>query len=125
MEDCGDCGGLVTFNVNKRRKRAAKSQFLQIPFRRNLGADSGGLGFAAVVSSAVRARVSAKGGRPSLYSDAVAEKIVELIAEGFSGRQNEAMDGMPSHLTMLRRMDEHPEFCKRSARARSVGRTVQ
>lgn len=60
MEDCGDCGGLVTFNVNKRRKRAAKSQFLQILFRRNLGADSGGLGFAAEVSSAVRARVRAK-----------------------------------------------------------------
>lgn len=48
--------GLFTISVNKRRKRAAKSQFLQIPFRRNLGADSGGLGFAAVVSSAVRAR---------------------------------------------------------------------
>ena len=51
MEGCGDCGGLVTFNVNKRRKMAAKSQFLQILFRRNLGADSGGLGFAAEVSS--------------------------------------------------------------------------
>lgn len=66
-----------------------------------------------------------KSGRPSLYSDALAEKIVELIAEGFSERQIEAMEGMPSRRTMLRWKDEHPEFCRLSARARSVGRTVQ
>lgn len=59
-----------------------------------------------------------KGGRPSLYSDALAEKIVELIEEGYSERQIEAMDGMPSRRTMLRWKVEHPEFCRLSARAR-------
>lgn len=59
-----------------------------------------------------------KGGRTSLYSDALAEKIVELIEEGYSERQIEAMDGMPSRRTMLRWKVEHPEFCRLSARAR-------
>ena len=52
--------GLFTISVNKRRKRAAKSQFLQILFRRNLGADNGGIGFAEGFLYSVRARVRAK-----------------------------------------------------------------
>lgn len=61
-----------------------------------------------------------KVGRPSLYSDALAEKIVELIEAGYSERQIEAMEGMPSRRTMLRWKDEHPEFCRLSARAREA-----
>lgn len=61
-----------------------------------------------------------KSGRPSLYSDALAEKIVELIEAGYSERQIEAMEGMPSRRTMLRWKDEHPEFCRLSARAREA-----
>ena len=57
-------------------------------------------------------------GRPSLYSDELAEKIVELIADGYSERQIEAMEGMPSRRTMLRWKEERPEFCRLSARAR-------
>ena len=60
---------------------------------------------------------NSKNGRPSLYSDVLAEKIVELIEEGYSERQIEAMDGMPSRRTMLRWKVEHPEFCRLSARA--------
>lgn len=55
--------GLFTISVNKRRKRAAKSQFLQISFRRNLGADSGGLGFAEGFLYSVRAREEKQGYR--------------------------------------------------------------
>lgn len=65
-----------------------------------------------------------KGGRPSIYSDALAEKIVELIEEGYSERQIEAMDGMPSRRTMLRWKIEHPEFCRLSARAREVSADI-
>lgn len=61
-----------------------------------------------------------KGGRPSLYSDALAEKIVELIADGYSERQIEALEGMPSRRTILRWKDEHPDFCRLSARAREA-----
>ena len=61
-----------------------------------------------------------KSGRPSLYSDALAEKIVELIEAGYSERQIEAMEGMPSRRTMLRWKDEYPEFCRLSARAREA-----
>ena len=59
-----------------------------------------------------------KGGRPSLYSDALAEKIVELIAEGFSERQIASMEGMPCTMTMRRWKDAHPDFLARSAQAR-------
>ena len=49
--------GLFTISVNKRRKRAAKSLFfLQFSFRRNLGADNGGIGFAEGFLYSVRAR---------------------------------------------------------------------
>lgn len=63
-------------------------------------------------------------GRPSLYSDELAEKIVGLIAEGYSERQIEKMDGMPTRRTMLRWKDERPEFCRRSARAREASADV-
>lgn len=59
-------------------------------------------------------------GRPSGYSDALAERIVELIAEGHSERKIEAMEGMPSRRTMLRWKAERPEFCRLSARAREA-----
>ncbi len=52
-----------------------------------------------------------KGGRTSLYSDALAEKIVGLIAEGYSERQIETMDGMPTRRTMHRWRIERMEFC--------------
>ena len=67
---------------------------------------------------------NSKNGRPSLYSDALAEKIVELIEEGYSERQIEAMDGMPSRRTMLRWKVERPEFCRLSARAREASADV-
>lgn len=61
-----------------------------------------------------------RGGRPSLYSDDLAEKICGLIEEGYSERQIGQMDGMPDVSTISRWKDENAEFCKRSARAREV-----
>lgn len=59
-------------------------------------------------------------GRPSAYTDALAEKICGLIEEGYSERQIAKMPGMPAAMTMRRWKDEHPDFCARSARAREA-----
>lgn len=61
-----------------------------------------------------------KVGRPSLYTEALAEKIVGLIEEGYSERQIGQMQGMPTARTILRWKDENAEFCRRSARAREA-----
>lgn len=61
-----------------------------------------------------------KPGRPSLYSAELAERIVELIAEGHSERQIAKMDGMPSVRTILSWKDKHPEFLRQSVRAREA-----
>lgn len=59
-------------------------------------------------------------GRPSLYSEALAEKICGLIEQGYSERQIAKMDGMPTPMTLRRWKDENPDFCARSARAREI-----
>lgn len=61
-----------------------------------------------------------KPGRPSKFSTALADKIVDLIEQGYSERQIAAMDDMPSRMTIQRWKDEHPDFCDRSARAREA-----
>lgn len=63
---------------------------------------------------------SKKVGRPTLYTEALAEKIVGLIEEGYSERQIGQMPGMPTARTILRWKDENAEFCRRSARAREI-----
>ena len=59
-------------------------------------------------------------GRPSKYSDALAQKICDLIEEGYSMRQIAAMPGMPSTTTMVKWKEEHPSFLERSVRAREA-----
>lgn len=59
-----------------------------------------------------------KQGRPSKYTDELAEKICDLIRDGFSERQIASMPGMPTTMTMRRWKDEYPDFCSLSARAR-------
>lgn len=61
-----------------------------------------------------------KTGRPSLYTEALADKIVGLIEEGYSERQIGKMPGMPSVVTIWKWKEENPEFLKRSARAREI-----
>lgn len=64
--------------------------------------------------------VKKKLGRPSKFSDALAEKICNLIEEGHSERQIAAMDGMPSTRTIWQWKEDYPEFLRRSARAREA-----
>lgn len=59
-------------------------------------------------------------GRPSLYSEELVDRIVELIAEGYSERQIAKMEGMPSIRSIQLWKDEYPEFLLRSARARQA-----
>lgn len=61
-----------------------------------------------------------KTGRPSLYTEALADKIISLIEEGYSERQIGKMPGMPSVVTLWKWKEENPEFLKRSARAREI-----
>lgn len=57
-------------------------------------------------------------GRPSKYSDELAEKICELIASGMSLRTVCSQDGMPSAVTVCKWLSENEEFSKQYARAR-------
>lgn len=59
-------------------------------------------------------------GRPSLYSEALAEKICGLIEQGYSERQIAKMDGMPSLRSIQSWKDANPVFLQRSVRAREV-----
>lgn len=59
-------------------------------------------------------------GRPSLYSEALAEKICSLIEQGYSERQIAKMDGMPSLRSIQSWKDANPVFLQRSVRAREV-----
>ena len=65
-----------------------------------------------------------KTGRPSLYTDELADKIVGLIEEGYSERQIGKMAGMPSAVTIWKWKEERPEFLKRSARARELSASI-
>lgn len=61
-----------------------------------------------------------KPGAPSKYSEELARKICELIAQGKSEAKISKMAGMPSEMTIRRWKDEHPDFCALSARARAT-----
>lgn len=59
-----------------------------------------------------------KTGRPSKYSDEMAEKICEKIANGRSLRSICAEDGMPTTSTVCKWLNENKEFSEQYARAR-------
>lgn len=59
-----------------------------------------------------------KRGAPSLYTKELAEKIVDLISQGYSEREICKMPGMPDYSTVKRWKDRYPEFCALSAQAR-------
>lgn len=59
-----------------------------------------------------------KAGRPSKYSDELAEKICEKIANGRSLRSICAEDGMPTTSTVCKWLIENKEFSEQYARAR-------
>lgn len=59
-----------------------------------------------------------KTGRPSKYSDEMAENICEKIANGRSLRSICAEDGMPTTSTVCKWLIENKEFSEQYARAR-------
>lgn len=65
-----------------------------------------------------------RNGRPSTYTQEIADKIIDLIEQGYSERRIAQMDGMPSGPTIRSWKDTHPEFLTRSARARKESADV-
>jgi len=60
----------------------------------------------------------AKNGRPSIYSDSLAEIICERLARGESLNKICSDADMPSRDSVMRWVESNPEFCNRYARAR-------
>lgn len=73
-------------------------------------------------STAARKKSPAKRGRPTIYSDAVADKICELMAEGNSLRSICKMPAMPAMSTVMRWLasEERVAFREQYARAREL-----
>lgn len=67
-----------------------------------------------------KANATKKTGRPTLYSEELADKIVALIEEGFSERKISKMNGMPSLQTLSTWKDKYEGFLERSIRARRI-----
>jgi hypothetical protein len=60
-------------------------------------------------------------GRPPMpFTEEIADKICELLAEPLSLRKICDMEGMPSKTTVLKWLDQHPEFARQYARAREA-----
>lgn len=59
--------------------------------------------------------------RPSLYSDEIADKVCERLANGEPLRKICSDSKMPSFTTVWKWEKDMPEFAKLSARARDIG----
>lgn len=57
-------------------------------------------------------------GRPSIYSDELAQTICDQLVEGKSLRQICDAEGMPDRVTVIRWMGKDPDFATKCARAR-------
>ena len=62
---------------------------------------------------------AAKGGRPTMYSEELASRICDLVAERVPVVEICVMDGMPSKDTLYRWKRQNKEFSDHYARARS------
>lgn len=63
---------------------------------------------------------ASKMGRPTIYTPELAEKICDLIRDGYSERKICSMPGMPTTRTLQRWKEEESDFCRQSARAREA-----
>lgn len=63
----------------------------------------------------------AKMGRPTLFNDEIAERIVERLANGEPLKRICEDESMPNYSTVLRWQDRHPDFGMLSARAKQDG----
>jgi hypothetical protein len=59
-------------------------------------------------------------GRPSSYTDAIAEAICEMLAEGMPMRAICRREGMPSQAAVYRWLENNEAFRERYVRAREV-----
>lgn len=59
-------------------------------------------------------------GRPSDYADATVEAILDALTDGQSLRQICAGRNMPNRRTVLRWLEQHPDFAAKYARAREA-----
>lgn len=60
-------------------------------------------------------------GRPPMpFTQEIADRICELLLEPLSLRKICEMDGMPSKTTVLKWLDQYPEFARQYARAREA-----
>lgn len=57
-------------------------------------------------------------GRPAMYTQELAERICDLIAQGESLRHIEAIEGMPHKATIMRWCIKYPAFCEQYTRAK-------
>lgn len=60
------------------------------------------------------------GGRPSLYTEEIADLICEKLTEGMSLRKICQLDGFPKASAIYTWLDKHPEFADKYTRAREV-----
>lgn len=58
-------------------------------------------------------------GRPSTYTDEIAQRIEDALADGKTYREVALMDGMPDRTTIYRWQAANPDFATRCARARA------
>ena len=65
-------------------------------------------------------------GRPSIYSDELANKLCEELSKGRSLKKICLDDGMPCERTVMRWLadGEHNEFCQQYAQARNAALDV-
>lgn len=66
------------------------------------------------------ARKPRRTGRPTLFSQALAADICQLVAEGRTLRQIAERPAMPDKATMIRWLHANPDFCDQYARARET-----
>ena len=59
-------------------------------------------------------------GRPSNYSDELADEICSLVRDGLPIREIALFDGLPTDRTIWRWLDEKPEFRQKYASAKEV-----
>lgn len=57
-------------------------------------------------------------GRPSLYTEEIADEICSFLMDGLSMRQVCELDGMPSRATLIRWQRDNEDFDAKCARAR-------
>lgn len=60
------------------------------------------------------------GGRPSLYTEEIADMICDKLTEGLSLRKICQLDGFPKASAIYTWLDKYPEFAEKYTRAREV-----